>query len=343
MLLTPTDPQWLAAWSNAPGREVFAHPCYTSLFEDERTRALAILWQGAKGSILYPFLLRQLRGEPFWRPEDGELFDMVTPYGYGGPVVLGGEPSQELFRDFYAALEKWALENKVVTEFVRFSLFDKAPQAYYGEVQHNNNNIVVDLGLSSEALWKGFRHKVRKNVQTARAAGISIAEDPAGERLSEFIDVYYHTLERRTAARHYFKPISFFKKIIASLPRKFMFFHALSGETVVASELVLLSDHRIYSFLGGTYSHSFHLRPGDLLKYHIMQWAREQGCQQFVIGGGHKPHDGIFAFKQAFAPGGIYPFFTGKKIFNQMVYKQMVQQSGNKGSGFFPEYRAGKE
>jgi len=343
MLLTPTSPAWLDAWSNAPTREVFAHPAYVALFEDEKTRAHAFLWQGRQGSVLYPFLLRDLQGEPFWMPEIGQAYDMVSPYGYGGPLLVEGQPTPELYRQFYEALQQWALQNKVVTEFVRFSLFDQAHLAYYGQVQHHNDNIVVDLGLSPEALWKGFRHKVRKNIHTATRAGITIVQDPAGERLSQFIEVYYHTLERRKAARHYFKPISFFKKIIATLPRKIMFFHALSGENLVASELVLLSDQRIYSFLGGTFSHSFHQRPGDLLKYHIMQWAREQGYKQFVIGGGHRPHDGIFAFKQAFAPGGIYPFFTGKMTFNQMVYEQMIQQAGNHGGDFFPEYRAGRE
>lgn len=97
MLLTPTSPAWLTAWNHSNDREVFAHPAYAALFEDEKTRACAFFRESEKGSILYPLLLRELRGEPFWKPEDGELLDMVTPYGYGGPVVVAGEPSQGLF------------------------------------------------------------------------------------------------------------------------------------------------------------------------------------------------------------------------------------------------------
>lgn len=339
-LLSPGNPAWLDAWSCSHHPEVFAHPAYAALFEDEKTLARAFLWEGTEGSIIYPFLLRDLQGEPFWQPELGEAYDIITPYGYGGPVVVAGKPSQELYRRFFAALEHWATQNKVVSEFVRFSLFDQAPLAYYGLVQHQNDNIVVDLTLSHEDLWKGFRHKVRKNVHAALSAGITIEEDPAGERMSGFLEVYQHTLKRRNAAKQYFKPVGFFNKLTRTLAQHIMFFHAISGKKVVASELVLLSDSRIYSYMGGTLCQNYQQRPGDLLKYHIVKWARRQGYKQFVIGGGHKPHDGIFAFKQAFAPTGIYPFFTGKKVFDHAVYKQLVKHPTEK-DDFFPEYRLG--
>lgn len=336
-LLTPNDKPWLNLWQQSPAREVFAHPAYAALFEDERTFARALHWEGDQGSVLYPFLLRDLREEPFWKPEIGEAFDMVTPYGYGGPVVIRGEAGRDLFRDFYAALEGWAGDNRVITEFVRFSLFSEAHQAYYGEVVHHNDNIVVDLSLSTEALWKGFRHKVRKNIKTARAAGITIETDPAGRRLDDFLKVFHHTLDRRKASPQYYLQRPFFEQLQQTLPGHFCYFHALHQGEVIASELVLLSATRLYSYLGGTHCQSFPLRPGDLLKYNIMQWARQHGYRQFVIGGGHQPHDGIFAFKKAFAPGGIVPFFVGKKVFNHEVYGMLT--SGVKG-GFFPGYRS---
>lgn len=337
-LLPHTDPAWLTAWNRSNDREVFAHPAYAALFEDEKTQACAFLYESPQGSILYPFLLRNLQGEPFWRQQHGPAFDMATPYGYGGPVVISGPPTHELYLSFFAALRQWALQNKVITEFVRFSLFSRAHLAYYGQVQHHNDNIVVDLGLGHEELWKGFRHKVRKNVRTALAAGITIVEDRTAERLDAFLKVYHDTLGRRNAAAHYFKPAGFFRKLAATLPQHFIFFHALSGEMVVASELVLISGTRIYSYLGGTFSKSYGMRPGDLLKYHIMQWARQQGFRQFVIGGGHKPHDGIFAFKKAFAPQGIFPFHVGKMVFDHQTYHSLTS-ADTISDGFFPAYR----
>ena len=225
-LLTPNNPAWLEAWQQSPDREVFAHPAYAALFEDGKTSARALHWEGEQGSVLHPFLLRELKGEPFWKPEAGEAFDMVTPYGYGGPVVIQGEASQSLFRDFHSALEQWASDHGVITEFVRFSLFSEAHKAYYGEVVHHNDNIVVDLSLGPEALWRGFRHKVRKNVRTARAAGITIEADPTGHRLDDFLKVYHHTLDRRKVATQYYLGRAFFERLQQTLDGHFCYFHA---------------------------------------------------------------------------------------------------------------------
>ena len=58
-------PEWLAHWSSWPEREVYAHPGYVALEEDERTRGALRRVALGRGLVLYPFLLRDLRGEPF--------------------------------------------------------------------------------------------------------------------------------------------------------------------------------------------------------------------------------------------------------------------------------------
>jgi hypothetical protein len=319
---------------------VFAHPAYVSLFEDDKIAARAFLFEDDDGALLYPFLLRRINAEPYCPGDWTDVYDMVSPYGYGGPEPVYGNAAPTLYEGFYQAFERWAMDRQMVSEFVRFSLFSESYMYFYGKVEHRNDNIVCDLLPGFSELWSGFSHKVRKNVAQAQANGISILEDPSGERLDDFIRVFYHTLERRRAASSCYWPASTFYRIIETLPGKYCFFHALKDGAVVASELVLISKRRIYSFLGGTLQSSFSLRPGDLLKYHIIHWGCKAGFHQFVIGGGYKYHDGIFAFKKAFAPQGIFPFFTGSKIFNKELYDVLAKQSGkNPDPSFFPGYR----
>ncbi len=304
------------------------------------------MYEADEGCIYYPFLLRDLRGEPFWRPAVGEAYDVITPYGYGGPEFIparegngpGPEREKQLYQAFYAALRRWAQENRVISEFVRFSLFSGAMPHYYGQVEHNNDNIVVNLATGPENTWMTFRHKVRKNVQTAIKGGLEVHEDPEGDRLESFLDVYYDTLKRRQAASSYFLPAGWFKQLRQNLPGRHLFFHAIHGDKVVASELVLCSRSRVYSFLGGTLEDYFPLRASDLLKARIIQWAQGREYKQFVIGGGHRPHDGIFAFKKSFAPNGILPFYTGKMVFDENVYRALCRHQRTTGR-FFPEYR----
>ena len=341
MILEPQEGQWLDLWTQSSEKDVFAHPSYVSLFENPNTRAKAFYWQSAEGAMLFPFLLRSLRHEPFWKPEHGDIYDITTPYGYGGPFIVSGNPTPELYNSFFSDFHQWAAQNRIVSEFVRFSLFSGAYLGYPGEVVHANDNIVCNLSLDYEELWGSFRYKVRKNVATAIDKQVNVEIDLDGSRLTDFCRIYLHTMQRRLAEKSYFLPVSFFEQLLSRLPGNSFLFHALHDNTVIASELVLASETRIYSFLGGTLKEFFPLRAGDLLKNQIVKWGHQRGCKQFVIGGGYKPHDGIFAFKKSFAPDGIFPFYTGRKIFNQPLYNSLVLQAGKQTNpGFFPGYRS---
>lgn len=350
-MLTTTDPQWLTLWQGSPDQSPFAHPGYLSLWEDGKTRAMAAAHRVTGGHVFYPFLLRDLRQEPFWpdTTSGSGAFDITSPYGYGGPEWIpdagtphaSAEAKDQHYRDFYDAFRRWAYENKVVSEFIRFCLFTEARKTYPGTVEHNNDNVVVDILRSSDQAWHSFNSKVRKNVRTAIRNQLKAVHDPEARHLDEFIKVYYHTLERRSAAPFYFFNKQWFETLCRQLNGRCSFFHVLHGGEVIASELVLLSAKRIYSFLGGTLHTYYHLRPSDYLKYAILEWGREAAYQQFVIGGGHKPHDGIFAFKKSFTPGGGIPFYTGKMIFDPKTY-QALTAKGQADEGFFPAYRTSR-
>lgn len=345
---------WLQLWE-ASGREPFTHPAYVQLYTNGSAEARCALYETDKGVVFYPFLLRCIPKQTGKKPSATPFFDIISPYGYGGPLLVKKQPEKwtteagnasaaiekeqktALFSGFYSYFHRWARENNIVSEFVRFFLFSEARVFYYGLVEHNNDNIVVSLNRTDEELWRSFRHKVRKNVRKALEKGLVVEEDPLGERLDDFLNVYYHTLDRRKATGFYYFSKDFFRRSVQALSGNSCFFHVQQQNQVIASELVLMSDSHVYSFLGGTLADHFDARPTDLLKYHITKWARTNGFTHFVIGGGHKPHDGIFAFKEAFAPGSILPFHTGKMIFDEKMYKNM---HGNISyDGFFPAYR----
>lgn len=324
--------EWLAHWSAWPGREVYAHPGYVALFEDGATRALCAGWRSDEGSVLYPFLLRDLRGEPFGI----DAADVITPYGYGGAFFWGADRDAVAAR-FWPAFDGWAAEQPVVSELVRMALFDDELLPYPGEREQRLVNVVRDLEPTADELWMDCEHKVRKNVKKARRAGVRIELDAAGARLDDFHRLYLHTLERREAPERYRFSRAFFE----GLPQQRVYVHALHGGDVVSSELVLLSEHNAYSFLGGTDSEAFELRPNDLLKWELMIWAKEAGKRRFVLGGGYDADDGIFRYKRSFAPHGLVPFFIGRRVLQPALYAQLTERSGGGGEpGFFPAYRA---
>ena len=319
------DERWLAAWQAWPEREVHAHPEYVRLYEDETSRARCALADG----VLYPFLLREL-------PFGAEGVDIVGPYGYGGAFRTGDADPDA----FWTAFDAWAAEQGVVSELVRFSLFRDRLLPYPGEREQRLVNVVRDLGPDEDELWMDYEHKVRKNVKKARRSGLSVEIDETGARLDEFLRLYGHTLERRSAADRYRFPSDFFERIRDRLPGHFVYAHVIESERIVSTELALLSAASAYSFLGGTHEDAFALRPNDLLKVELIRWAKATGKQRFVLGGGFVADDGIFRYKRSFAPHGLVPFEIGKRVLRPDVYDELTRRAGGpREPGFFPAYR----
>jgi hypothetical protein len=337
--------EWLALWARSPEQDPFAHPAYVAGDASVRhARALALHWTGESGEVLYPVLLADVQALPCWEPQFGPATDLSTPYGYGGPIFWGIQPDA-MSGAFWRAVDQWAADHAVVSEFVRFRLGDPFRGSYPGDVQQRSQNVVRTLDVEPSRLWREYEHKVRKNVQKAQRSGLHVTVDTDGTHLDDFLRIYHGTMERRAAAESYHFGADYFRNIAGALRGSYAFFHVWHGDTIVSTELVLAGRTRLYSFLGGTVADAFHLRPNDLLKHEVITWGAQTGRGEFVLGGGLTPDDGIFRYKLAFAPHGVVPFFTGSRVLRPQVYDAMVRRAQLVGAvpqdraGFFPAYR----
>jgi len=342
--------RWLSLWQQWPKREVFAHPEYVKLYADGESRPLCAIWESEEIHVLYPFLLRDLTRMPFWSPDLPHATDIITPYGYGGPFVWGEGDIEAVSGEFWALFDTWALQQNVVSEFVRFTLFPDTVLPYQGEVRERNKNVIRDLDTDEATIWMDFKPKVRRNVKKAIRSRVQIVADMVGDRFDDFISIYTRTMDRCNASDYYYFPSTYYEHIHQELQGSFIYFHALRNEKIISTELVLISVDNVYFFLGGTDREAFELRPNDLLKYEIILWARQQGKRRYVLGGGYELEDGIFRYKQSFAPNGIVPYCTGHRIFRYDLYDRLVENRAalakTRGetwpldSDFFPKYRA---
>jgi hypothetical protein len=315
---------WLDFWAQWPEREVFGHPAYVRLHAGPRERALCAAASTGGSCVLYPFLLRPLGGEPFCDVSLRDCADIATPYGYGGPFRWGAAWNPDAVRAFWLEFDAWAARSRIVSEVVRLSLFPETLVEYAGDRRVLLDNVVRVL-KSEDELWQEFEHKVRKNVNKARASGVTVRIDENGARLDDFLAIYTRTMSRRNAQETYYFPREYFERIQTDLKGQFTYFHAVVGGAAVSTELVLVSADRIYSFLGGTDAAWFHVRPNDLLKVEIMNWARSAGKTEFVLGGGYARDDGIYRYKLSFAPHGSVPFSLGSRVLSANAYEQLVR------------------
>jgi CelD/BcsL family acetyltransferase involved in cellulose biosynthesis len=334
--------RWLDLWIRWPHREVQAHPAYLELFAEPTHHVRAAILDAGDRAVLYPFLQRPL-------PDDLgiEGSDLTSPYGYGGPYAWGSAV-ESLAEELWPRFDEWTRAERVVSEIVRLAVGAVDQLPYPGERIERQHNVIVPVATPPDELWTQFAHKVRKNVNKARNAGVHVDVDDTGTRLADFVRIYAATMARREAADVYRFPHTFFEQLTHTLPGQCCYFHAIHEDRVISTEVALVSAQRIYSFLGGTDESAFDLRPNDLLKFEMIRWAHANGKTEFVLGGGYRPDDGIYRYKQSFAPSGSVPFYTGQRIFDAARYERLTTARSEAASraqmqlasGFFPAYRA---
>ncbi|HEY0694777.1 MAG TPA: GNAT family N-acetyltransferase [Kribbella sp.] len=331
--------QWIERWQ-ACGREPFAHPSFSQLFAGKENRAVALVVEHEDGFALLPLLIRPIPGS------HRDLYDAISPYGYGGPF-FSGTPAPKLVM---TELQAWVRRTGLCSTFLRLSLgVDLLPgrRTPTTEVVDTSVNVVVDLQRTPDELWAQYEHKVRKNVKKALRAGCTVRRDDELEDMQSFLDVYRSTMIRRGAAARYHFDRAFFGKLSRELAGNYSVFSVLDNEgQVVSVEFVLESDHFLYSFLGGTRAEAFSISPNDLLKHEVVLHGQRTGRRGFVLGGGYEPGDGIFRYKRSFDPSGVQPYRTVRLIGDQARYAELVDESAlgdpraSSVSDYFPAYRA---
>ncbi len=324
--------------------DLYFNPNYAKVYKDIDGESDTFVFDSPFGKITYTFILRKIK----W-PIDGQTYyDIVTPYGYGGPYCENVTDMKQLMADYKEDFTKYCQEHNIICEFHRFHLFDNVDfrENYYGETMHLLDNVVVNTkGVFEDDVWNHYDRKVRKNVRKAENNGLEIIIEGNTNHLDDFLYIYDLTMDRNNAESYYYFSKDYFLNIERLLPENFMYFHVLKDDKVISTELVLCSEKYAYSFLGGTLSDYYEFRPNDFLKNEILKWCNLTGREKFILGGGYHKDDGIYRYKRCFTLDPDVPFYIGKYIFNQEVYNKAIEMRAkedvnfDRNTGYFPTYR----
>lgn len=255
-----------------------------------------------------------------------DYFDLSSPYGYTGPVFSSGTTESDVL-EFWRVVDQWYLDNNVITEFIRFNLSGNQ-ELYSGNVFSTMLNIKGKI-IDEDNQWTSFDHKVRKNVNRAKRENLTskiFFNEIDEDAISDFHNIYIQTMERTNAKDQFFYTLEQFKMFINNNRNNAAICTIYFEENPISSELLLVSDDAIFSFLGGTNELYFDKRPNDFLKVEALNWARKQGKKYYVLGGGYGFEDGIFKYKKSFFPNDVVNYYTGRKILNKNVYNKLVEK-----------------
>jgi len=303
-------------------------PQYCRVWEENGDgKAKLFFYESNHGVVLYPFLIRRINDLKFLKRDgpSGDLHDITTPYGYGGPLIESPNRNTRglLVNEFIEEFSLFCRKNNIISEFIRFNPLLENQVDFIGKLdtEKANSVIYVNLTLSEEEIWRNYKRNNQKNIKKALRNGVEIIVNKKLEFLNEFVKIYYETMRRKNATHYYFFSNDFFNSIrLLLISNSVLFLSKVNGK-VVSVELALYDDNVIYSFLGGTLPGYFPVRPNNLLKHELILWAKKRGIKYYLIGGGYNPDDGIFEYKHSFSKEGVKDFFIGKKIHDVEKYK----------------------
>lgn len=315
--------------------------------KDGNLRYFIMQNQDEDNLIVMPFLLRKIQ----YINQKEQYYDVISPYGYSGPLF-----NQNLSRGylilFWELVDEWYRNNNVVSEFVRFNLCNNY-DFYSGTLIPTLINVKGAI-IDSHVQWSNFKQKVRNNYRKGINNNLKIEiafEHIDDSTIQLFHSIYIRTMARIHAEVEYFYSTNCLKNIIKLSRRKCLIAFVYFEDIAISAELILISGTSLYSYLGGTLSDYFSLRPNDFLKIEVLNWARKNDMEYYILGGGRKDYDNLYRYKKSFFPHDTdVIYYTGRKIVNKQIYDNLcniynveVSDKEKITTQYFPVYRKNNE
>lgn len=274
------------------------------------------------------------------------FYDLITPYGYGGPVILkckkGGK--SELVDQFLQAFGKYCEKQNIVSEFVRFHPMLKNADDFNRvyETEFLRETTGTNLKDFEDPVASEFSKSARKAVRKALKAGVEYRVTVKPDSLDHFKEIYYATMKRINAASYYYFDEKYFSNCLKYFSDKIVLIEAVYKEEVIGAELHFICGSFLHTHLSGTIENTNHLSPVYVMTYAAALWGKENEIDVIHAGGGvtNSPEDTLYLFKKKFGQNTNFQFHIGKKVWNPEIYQLLCEEAAvDAEEEFFPAYR----
>ena len=223
-----------------------------------------------------------------------KYYDLITPYGYGGPIIINGKNDykNKLINEFNIQFQKYCNENNIVSEFVRF-------HPVIGNVNDFNliystekirKTVGTNLKDFEDPVMIEFSKGTRKTIRRALNFGLTYrvieGQDINSEKLDNFKEIYYSTMNRNIASEYYYFDDTYFSKCLEYFREYIILIEVLYEENVIASGFYFVYNNKIHAHLSGTLKEYLKYSPAYIIKYATVKWAKDRGIELIHYGGG---------------------------------------------------------
>lgn len=312
---------------------------YGELFaKNENGKLFAIYFEDRFIKVFYPFIKRKVDYL------ENEIFDIVTPYGYGGPLI-SGENDQSI-NEFSNALGEYCKANHIITETIRFHPLYRNYQLCEKilDVQYIRKTTGVDLTSSLEKIRSNYTSMNKRNIKKAKKNHLTcfIAEKNK-KNIEVFRNLYKETMDKNNAASYYYFDESYFSEQVkdTDISKTYLLFTKMNNE-IIAGVMVIVGQEFAHYHLGASKTNYLDYKPNNLLFDFMIEFCKSMGSKILHLGGGYQEDDGLFKFKASFSNNNNYEYYIGKKVYDANLYNRINENSRKQykmNECYFPIYR----
>jgi hypothetical protein len=155
---------------------------------------------------------------------------------------------------------------------------------------------VLSLRSDPQTILRSFRSNIRRDIQHADRAGVSVTLDTSAESVAT-----YYQLHCMTRRRHGIppQPKSFFESIhrhAIATGNGFIAQAVFRGKTIAAAVFLHFGTKALYKF-SASLPDAGHLQPSKLILWTAIQWYASHGFDSLSLGRTNPLDDGLMQFK----------------------------------------------
>ena len=324
-------------------KDIYFEENFGKMYEHIEKGILEIFqYENSDGKITNQFIKREI---PI-NLDENKYYDIISPYGYGGPVIeFCNKDKDNLLKEYEEAFRKYCRENNIISEFVRFHPIVNNAIDFKDiyKVEFMRKTLGTNLKDYDNPIEEEFSKSCRKTIRQVLKKGISYKIVENVTDFSEFKRIYYLNMDRKNALDYYYFDNRYFELMNRYFHKNLIQVQAIYENKVIAEGLYFIYNKTIHAHLSGTDTEYLHLSPAYVLKYATVIWGKEKGFELIHYGGGtsNSEDDPLYIFKKKFSKNTSFNFYIGKKIWNEDIYIKLCKKSNTfeKNITFFPEYR----
>ncbi|MBN8209771.1 peptidoglycan bridge formation glycyltransferase FemA/FemB family protein [Bacillus sp. NTK071] len=328
-------------------KDIYFTPEYCEIYErNGEGKAQLFIYEEGENFVYYPYLLRNLSELPHLRKfvaKHGALYDISTPYGYGGPITNLNDKTKarSLLIRFSIAFHDHCKETNIISEFIRFHPLLQNHLIFAGsEPVYIRDTVHVDLTRDYDEIWANYDSKNRNRIRKAMSYDLRIVHRDRGE-LHNFLKLYYSTMTKNNAREYYYFSEAFFQHTCELLLEKAELIDVVTkDDKAIMSALFICGDDMIHYHLSGSDPDQVNLSANNFILDYTVKWAKERHFKSLHLGGGYTGNDSLYRFKKRFNKKGDLPFYIGKQIHHPVIYEEIaLEMMKAEIADYFPIYR----